>query len=120
MKKHSLEREREREGGREGGTGRSADRGPVDLNQTFTQGLKIIGEKVFHLAYAACLGLLGLPQLALLRESQRTWVYSHPATPRLGQAAPHFNDYLGYDMGPLTAGSWSPLHVVRLGFRAPQ
>ena len=98
------ERERGREGGREGGTGRSADRGPVDLNRTFT----------------ACLGLLGLPQLALLRESQRTWVYSHPATPRLGQAAPHFNDYLGYDMGPLTAGSWSPLHVVRLGFRAPQ
>ena len=101
------ERERGREGGREGLGGRQ-----IEAQWTSTGPSQ-------H-ACAACLGLLGLPQLALLRESQRTWVYSHPATPRLGQAAPHFNDYLGYDMGPLTAGSWSPLHVVRLGFRAPQ
>ena len=50
---------------------------PLSFNRTFTQGLKIIGEKAFHLVYAAYLRPLVYPQLALLRESQCTWVYSH-------------------------------------------
>ena len=53
------------------------ERGHFLFNRTFTQGLKIIGEKAFHLAYAAYLGPLVYPQLALLRELQCTWVHSH-------------------------------------------
>ena len=49
------ERERERERQRERGRERERERE-----------LKIIGEKAFHLAYAAYLGPLVYPQLALL------------------------------------------------------
>ena len=61
-----ISSEREREGERD-----------FLFNWTFTQGLKIIGEKVFHLAYAAYPGLLLYPQLALLLELQHTWVYPY-------------------------------------------
>ena len=85
MRERERERERERDSwssrlGSHLWIGRSRDRGSPShflFNRTFTQGLKIIGEKAFHLAYAAYMGPLVYPQLALLRESQCTWVYSH-------------------------------------------
>ena len=107
-------RERERE--RDWEVERSRLTEPLSFNRTLTQGLKINGQKVFHLAYAACLRLLVSPQLALLRESQCTWVYSPLAHPMLGLDAPQLADGNAH----LSVGSWSPLHVVRLGFRAPQ
>ena len=109
-------------------TGRSRDRGSLShflFNRTFTQGLKIIGEKAFHLAYAAYLGPLVHPPTG---PASRVAVHMGSlslAHPMLGQDAPQmpdgnalalFNDF-GYDIPEMSSNI--SRYLVTIAQRAP-